>query len=242
LNSGHPTQQSIAASSYALSGTAGGTLTFPGAAGDLTLIVSGAKALYVSADGNWLVGGSTSGSDMIFGFRAPAGTSSNKLLSGTYFMAGMVNAVAAPAFLDSFYGSINTNGDGNLIWHQRAADIVNNSVFDYTTNASITIGADGSYYDGSTYTYLAGANRTALMVIGSNQQFSLIVGMHSPSVTPTSTVWIDPTYVTNASNYTPTTNAFAPGELVSLYGNFGYPPKVPQGCRLHRRWAACRSS
>src|ERR1035438_9020797 len=218
LNSGNTTQQSVAASTYALSGTTGGTLTFPGAAGDPTLIVSGAKTLYVSADGNWFVGGSTTGSDMIFGFRAPSGTSSNALLNGTYFTGGMEDFVGDTVPLDAFYGSINTAGDGNLIFHERVVDIV---TYDFTANSSVTIGADGSYYDGSTYNYFAGANGTAFMEIGSNQQFSLVVGIRAPSITPTSTVWIDPTYITNAANYTPITNAYAPGELVSLFGNFG---------------------
>src|SRR5580658_2360699 len=50
--------QNVAASTYALSGAAGGTATFPGSSDNKTEIVSGAKVLYVSADGNWLVGGS----------------------------------------------------------------------------------------------------------------------------------------------------------------------------------------
>ena len=64
------------------------------------------------------------------------------------------------------------------------------------------------------------------MLIGSNQQFSLIVGIHAPSFTPTSTVWINPIGITNAANYTPITNAYAPGELVNLYGNFGVSTQV----------------
>ena len=64
------------------------------------------------------------------------------------------------------------------------------------------------------------------MLIGSNQQFSLIVGVHAPSVTPTSTVWINPIGIINAANYTPITNAYAPGELVNLYGNFGVAAQV----------------
>jgi uncharacterized protein (TIGR03437 family) len=221
LNSSNTTQQNVGASTYALSGTAGGTLTFPGTAGDPTQIVSGAKTLYASADGNWFVGGSTTGSDMIFGFHAPSGTSSNALLNGTYFTGGMEDFTASTLPLDAFYGSINTAGDGNLIFHERFDDIVDRVTYDFTGNAPVTIGADGSYYDGSTYNYFAGANGTALMVMGSGPQFALTVGIRAPSITPTSTVWIDPTYITNAANYTPITNAYAPGELVSLFGNFG---------------------
>jgi uncharacterized protein (TIGR03437 family) len=227
LSSGSTIRQNVAASTYALSGTAGGTLTFPGAYGDPSLIVSGEKLLYVSADGNWFVGGSTAGADMIFGFRAPSGTTSNSLLSGTYFMAGMEDTVVSaptpenPSALDNFYGSVNADGKGTLIWQERFDDVVPFLTYDYTFDTPVTIGADGSYYDGSAYTYLAGSNGTALMLIGSHERYSLIVGVHAPSVTPTSTAWINPVGILNAVNFTPITNSYAPGELVSLFGNFG---------------------
>ncbi|HUA18059.1 MAG TPA: hypothetical protein VMB25_04885 [Bryobacteraceae bacterium] len=214
--------QQVASSTYSLASAEGGTVTFPGSAGSDLDIVSGTKALYVSADGNWFVGGSIDGSDMLFGFRAPSGTSSNALLNGTYFTAGMEDAFPASLnFLDAFYGSVNANGTGVLISHQRYDDVVDIDTYDNTFNTSVTIGADGSYYDGSTYTYLAGAKGTALMLIGSDQEYSLIIGVQAPSFKPPSAVWINPVGITDAANYTPITNAFAPGELVSLYGTFG---------------------
>jgi len=225
LSSGNTLTQSVAASTYALSGTAGGTLTFPGTAGDETQIVSGAKVLYVSADGNWFVGGSATGSDMIVGFRAPSGASSNSLLGGTYFTGGLEDDLSGN-FLDNFWGSINANGAGTIIWHERFDDVVDIETYDLTYDSLVTIGADGYYYDGSVYNYLLGANGTALMLIGSNQQFSLIVGIHAPSIAQTSTVWINPIGIVNAANYTPITNAYAPGELVDLYGNFGVAQQV----------------
>jgi uncharacterized protein (TIGR03437 family) len=225
LSSGNNLTQNVAASTYALSGTGGGTLTFPGTYGDPSQIVAGAQTLYVSADGNWFVAGSTSGADMYFGFRAPAGTSTNSILNGTYFVAGLED-YQQNSFLDAFWGSINADGAGSLIWHERFDDVVDIETYDNTFNTAVTIGGDGSYYDGSIYTYLAGANGNALMLIGSNQQFSLIVGVHAPSITPASTVWINPIGITDAANYTPISNAYAPGELVNLYGNFGVSSQV----------------
>jgi uncharacterized protein (TIGR03437 family) len=228
VDSGATVTQNVAASTYALSGTSGGTVTFPGSSDDQTQIVSGAKVLYVSADGDWFVGGSATGSDLLFGFRAPAGTSSNSLLNGTYFMAGMEGYLADSPFnfLDAFYGSINTNGTGTLIWHERFDDVVDEQTYDYTYDRTVTIGDHGSYYDGNTYTYLAGSNGRALMLIGSNQQFSLIIGIQAPLFASASKVWINPIGIVNAANYTPITNAYAPGELVSLYGNFGVSTQV----------------
>ncbi len=215
------TTQSVAASTYSLSGTGGGTLNLPGTYGDTTQLIAGAKLLYVSADGNYVIGGSAEGSDIMFGFRAPSGTVSNSLLNGTYFMAGMEENSTSYVPLDAFYGSLNTNGNGQLIWHERFDDVVDLQTYDYTFNTPITLGADGSYFDGSYYNYLAGAGGSAMMLIGADPQYSINVGVHAPSVTPSSSVWILPTYITNAANYTPITNAYTPGELVSLYGTFG---------------------
>ena len=219
---GNTVTQPVAASTYSLSGASGGTVTFPGASSSRTDIISGEKILYVSADGNWFVGGSATGSDMLFGFRAPSGSASNSLLNGAYFLAGMEDGAPTSAnFLDAFYGSVTANGAGTLITHERFDNVVAIDTFDETFDTSVTIGSDGSYYDGATYTYLAGSNGAALMLIGSNQQFSLIIGIHAPTFQSSSTVWIDPIGITDAANYTPITNSFAPGELVSLYGSFG---------------------
>ena len=227
VSSGATVTQNVSASTYALSGAAGGTLTFPGSPANQSEIVGGPKVLYVSADGNWFVGGSAGGSDMLFGFRAASGTASNSILSGTYFTAGMEDDQPGNFnLLDAFYGSISTNGGGTLISHERLDDVAFFDTFDNTFSTPVTIGADGSYYDGNVYTYLAGANGAALMKIGSNQQFSLIIGIHAPPSKPDSTVWIDPIGITDAANYTPITNAYAPGELVSLYGNFGVATQV----------------
>ncbi len=227
VDSGGSTTQSVAASTYSLSGASGGTVTFPGSSSDKTEIVSGAKVLYVSADGNWFVAGSATGSDMFVGFRAPSGTSSNALLSGTYFTAGMEDNIGgSPNFLDAFYGSISTSGNGTLITHERYDDVVDIFTYDNTFSTSVTLGTDGSYYDGFAYNYLAGAKGSAMMLVGSNQQFSLVVGVHAPSITPPPGTWIDPIGITDAANYTPITNGFSPGELVTIYGNFGVSTQV----------------
>jgi uncharacterized protein (TIGR03437 family) len=225
VKAGATVAQNVSASTYSLSGATGGTLTFPGTSANQNDIVSGPKTLYVSADGNWFVAGSESGSDMFFGFRASTAASSNSIVNGTYFTAGMEAnlseaAITGSNFLDAFYGSISSNGNGNLITHERFDAVAQIQTFDNTFTTSVTIGADGSYYDGNVYNYLTGGNGAAFMQIGSNQWFSLIIGIHAPGFSPTSTVWIDPVAITNAANYTPITNAYAPGELVNIYGNF----------------------
>jgi uncharacterized protein (TIGR03437 family) len=213
--------QTVSGATYTLSGATGGTLNIPNAV--TSQLVTGSKTLYVSADGNYVVGGSTTGADMIFGFRA-ATSPSNSLLSGTYYTAG-IEADLATNFLDAFYGSINANGAGTLVWHERFDDVVDVLTYDSTFSSNVTIGPDGSYSDGS-FTTLVGFNGQAAMLIGSAKQFSLNILIHAPDFTPTSTVWINPIGITNAANYTPITNAYAPGELVNIYGNFGVEAQV----------------
>ena len=217
--------QSVSASTYTLSGTTGGTLTFPGSATSTTEVIAGSRTLYLSSDGNYLLAGSTTGSDMIFGFRAPSGAISGSSFNGTYFIAGMDADLSGNCglnvtnCLDAFYGSINTNGNGNLIWHERFDDVVDLVTYDFTFNVPLPTGSsppfDGTYY------YLASADGQAILSIGSGQQFSFNIGVRPPTVTPTSTVWINPVGILNAANFTPITNAYAPGEIVSLYGTFG---------------------
>lgn len=222
VSSAATVQQNVSASTYTFSSTASGSITFPGASTNQTDIVSGSKALFVSADGNWFIAGSPGGSDMFVGFRAPSGSVSNSSLNGTYFTAGMENNQPTQfGFLDAFYGSFSTNGGGALITHQRFNPVLFRGSFDNTFTTQVKLATDGSYYDGNIYTYLTGAGGSAFMQIGSNEQFSLIVGIRAPSVQPSSTVWINPIGITNAANYSPITNAYAPGELVSLYGTFG---------------------
>ncbi|MCU1263349.1 MAG: hypothetical protein JWO80_6234 [Bryobacterales bacterium] len=216
--------QSISGSTYSISGAGVGSLNVPASVSNQ--IVSGAKIFYVSADGNYVLGGSSTGSDLIFGFKAAAGTSSNSLLNGTYFIAGMDENVAQK-FLDAFYGGINANGSGTLLWHERLDDVANAITYDNTFNSGVTIGANGSYNNGL-YTTLIGVSGKAMMLLGSGQQFSLTIGVQAPSVTPPSGVWINPIGITNAANYTPITNSYAPGELVNIYGTFGVASQVDQ--------------
>jgi uncharacterized protein (TIGR03437 family) len=218
--------QSISGATYSLSGTTGGILTIPNSV--TSQLAGGTKTLFVSADGGFVLGGSLTGADMIFGFQAPTSAASNSLLNGTYFASGMDASLGnTSTFLDAFYGSVNANGNGTLIWHQRFDDVVDIVTWDSVFSSKVTIPASGAYYDG-TYTTLVGANGKAMMRIGSGSQMSINIGIQAPSYPATGSVWINPLGITNAANYTGITNAYAPGELVNIYGNFGVAAQADQ--------------
>jgi uncharacterized protein (TIGR03437 family) len=220
--------QSVTGATYTLSANGAGSLTIPlqGSATAQSQLLSGTKVLYISADGNYIIGGSTTGLDMIFGFKAPATAISNSAYSGTYFTSGM-DADLSSAFFDAFYGTINANGAGAAIWHERFDDVVDVLTYDNVFHLNVNLNSSGSYNDG-TFTTLIGDGGQAVMLIGSGSQFSLNIGVKAPSYTPGAGVWINPIGITNAANYTGITNAFAPGELVNIYGNFGVSSQVDQ--------------
>jgi uncharacterized protein (TIGR03437 family) len=223
--------QNMSGATYTLSGNGAGTLNIPLPAGGSaqSQLVSGSKVLYISADGNYILGGSISSADIFFGFKAPA-SNANPRLNSTYFTAGIEADLSQlssnSSFLDSFYGAVNANGSGVELWHERFNDVVDQVTYDNTFNSLVT-GTGGVLPDGS-YTELVSNNSQAFMLIGSGTLFALNIGVQAPAATPVSGVWINPLGVTNAANYTPITNSYAPGELINIYGTFGVSTQVAQ--------------
>lgn len=220
--------QNVSGTTYSFSGGGIGSLNIPlqGSSTAQTQIVSGTKVLYASADGNYVIGGSTTGLDMIFGFKASTTGISNGSFSGSYFISGL-DADLTSSFFDAFYGTINANGAGTAIWHERLDDIVDVATFDQVFHTTVNLDKTGFYTDGS-LTTLVGNGGQAVMFIGTGRQFSLNIGVKTPAYTPTSGPWINPIGISNAANYTGITNAVAPGELINIYGNFGVATKVDQ--------------
>ncbi len=223
--------QSVTGVTYTIGSTGAGTLNIPLPSGSnaQTQLLSGSKALYISSDGNYVLGGSTSGLDMIFGVRSAAAGSSNALLNGSYFISGFEADLSQLSsnfsFLDAFYGGINTSGTGAAIWHQRLDDITDSETYDNTFSAVFSVNSTGLSNDGA-YTTLVGVNGQAFISVGVGTQFGLDIALQAPTITPTSAVWINPTGILNAANYTSITNSYAPGELVSLFGIFGVSARV----------------
>ena len=69
--------------------TSGGfTFNFPTSSTPLTALVSGTKSMYISSDGNLIIGGSLNGFDLIVGIKAGTGLS-NSQYQGTYYTAAL---------------------------------------------------------------------------------------------------------------------------------------------------------
>ncbi len=217
--------QSIAGATYSFPGDGSVSLTIPLASGVTStnaLFANGTKTMFQSADGNFVLGWTTSGFDVFFGVKALATAETNSASGGLYFTAALENSPGVNG-TDSYYGSTKLLGDsaGDGIVHQRV-NIPSGLSFDFGTDDQVTFttlnanGSVGPDFDG--YEYLFGDGGKAFVGIGTNGLFSLVVGTLSPPPSGPG-VYLYPTGVVNAASYQPVTASLAPGEFITLFGS-----------------------
>jgi len=209
--------QTVNGATYSVSGQGSGTITFPaGNAAAANQLVSGAKTLFVSADGNILLGGSTNGFDMLIGIRSGSGGS--RSMAGTYYVSGMDEDASdsTSRVIDAFYGSLNGTAAGVNLWHQRL-NPMNTQTYDFTFDSQVNFDANGTAAKSLVH-YDAGANGRALLIVGRSTQYTLALGLHASDFSGPG-VFLNPIGIANAANFAPITNSIAPGEFISLFGS-----------------------
>lgn len=212
-----------AAYSFAADGTATMTIPLPSSLTAASAVLSGTKNLYLSADGNYFIGGTPGGYDAFIGMRALSSTGSNASFQGLYFLGGFEDyyTLSDGTYgngVDTFYGSLNSNGAGKQIYHERTNAPWLNYTTDYGIDDYETIGTDGTFANSSTFPSVIGAAGNGLLQTGTGGYFGLVFGVHAPSFSG-SGVFLNPIGVTHAASYAPITARVAPGELLTLYGS-----------------------
>jgi uncharacterized protein (TIGR03437 family) len=217
--------QSTAGATYNFNSDGSATLTVPLPTGvsSTNALFTGSKTIFESADGNFILGWTATGFDIFFGIKALTITGTNSVSGGLYFTTALEDS---PEFsgTDSYYGGTSNTGDsaGDGVVHQRL-NIPDPSVlaFDYGEDDQIELSANGTATDYYLYQYIfgdaAGGLSQAFVAIGSQGQFSLLVGLHAPAFSG-SGVYLNPIGVTNAASFQPVTASIAPGEDIALYG------------------------
>ncbi|MBS1876472.1 MAG: hypothetical protein JSU00_24870 [Acidobacteria bacterium] len=205
--------QTVSSLSYSFSGGVG-TLTFPSSG----TLISGAKVMYVSADGNFAIGGSANSYDLFFAIRAPTGTVSNSSYSGLYYTAGVDedNSTAGAAVLDTFYGAFTASGTGSIYRDDRLA-YFDSAAYEFAYDTSYSLDSTGSY---SSYYYRYGVGNGGLgfVAVGKGPVLALSFGVKAPTFSGNG-VYLNPTGVVNAASYAPFIGGVARGELITLYGS-----------------------
>jgi uncharacterized protein (TIGR03437 family) len=201
-------------------------VTFPNSS---TAFFSGQYYLYFSPDGNFVFGGSPVSTDLLVGVRTGTGAPN---LSGLYYEAGLDQDDSTLSLLyarsmDSFYGSFNAVGGGNILGHQRLLLASFNPTAigssDYTYSDTYNVAANGTYSSPATNpvtNYVVGNGIRIGSGIG--PYLGLSVALQAPAMNSslsTTGVFLNPQGIVNAGSSAPFTAGLAPGELLTLYGD-----------------------
>ncbi len=189
-----------------------GTLRFPTTA---QLAIRGNKELYISADGNFIFGGSRTGFDLFVGVRKASGTPPR--LDGLYYSLGVEHL---PGVFDTFYGAFTARGTV-MLEHQRFLSTLNGFPSNYSAVGVLPGSAVTDYTDTlSSIDYTISQDASIRVGIGRTPYLTLRLAVRGPVFTPPSSApYIDPTGIINAASFAPFTTGLAPGELVSIYGS-----------------------
>jgi uncharacterized protein (TIGR03437 family) len=225
--SGTTLTQTSAGGSYSFAGDGTATLniTAPSGVSTVNALFTGAKTLYVSADGAFVLGWSSTGYDVIFGVHALTQSATESTFQGTYYTAALERGVqgfcGGGVGMDAYSGSMSADGVGDAIVHQRLwSPECLNGAYDYTTDDYVSLNSDGTLAnpDFSGYSFAFGNGGASFVgTSGSSGFFSLMVGLQASTFSG-SGVYLNPTGVVNAGSYAPITAPLAPGELITLFG------------------------
>ena len=218
LNSGAPATQQVAGATYTLAGDGTGTFSF-GAANTADLL-SGGKTLYVSADGNVILGGSTAAGshDIVIGVKALTGAT-QATWNATYWSAGLRQDSNDSSPVLGYAGAAAARGAGNLTWTRRLKAL-GQGALDFTAADPYSLNPDGS---GAVplMPMALGAGDNAFVAVSIDPTdpaaFELDFGIQTASLSG-SGVFLNPLGVLNAASSAPAGNPISPGEFLALYG------------------------
>lgn len=227
-NSGAKQTQTSSGGTYNFASDGTGTLSVaaPGGVSAVNALFTGAKTVYVSSDGGFVLGWSPTGYDIIFGVRTPTQSLTQSSFKGTYYTAAFERGTQAfcgnGVGVDAYNGSFSADGAGDEIVHQRLwSPECLSAAYDTTFDDYTTLNADGSLAKNdyaSGYMLAFGNNGSAFVgTSGTAGFFSLSVGLQAPSLSGPG-VFLNPVGVVNAGSYAPITAPVAPGELITLFG------------------------
>lgn len=216
LSSGQPNAVVAPSASYTIA--TDGTATFNFGTASLTSLLSGTKTVYVSKDGNILLGGSTaSGShDIFIGVKALSGVTGNTW-NGRFWSAGLRHDAGFVAFA----GSLKTvTGYGKLAWTRRL-NILGVGNLDFTGVSAYTINANGS---GTTDLAQIALGAGGAAFLGSDISpndpagYEIYFGVQQAAVSGTG-LWIDPQQIENPTSFSPTGNPICPGDFIRIHAS-----------------------
>jgi uncharacterized protein (TIGR03437 family) len=244
LAAGQPTNQQVTGATYTMA--TDGTATAAFGTVSLSSLLSGTRTVYISKDGNVLVGGSTAnGSHDIFVAVKGTSAASNSLWTASpgYWGAGLrrdATGVTGYAGSEINGGTGTSGGPGKLIWSRRLKVLGVGNV-DFTGVNSYALNPNGSGTAELAQVAVGGGSSTACplgvtscgtafigSIISPNDAaaYEIYFGIQMPAVSGTG-LWINPQGIINPTSFSPTGSPVAPGDFIRVYGS-GLPATLKQ--------------
>lgn len=226
LSSGQPSTQQVAGATYAIATDGSGSVTVNFGTASAAAYLSGTRTVYVSDDGNVLLGGSTAaGSHDIFIAVKGITGATNATWKASSWGAGLRrDSTSVTGYVGSELnaGPGTNGGPGSLIWSRRLK-VLGVGNIDFTGVNSYSLNAHGSGMAELAQVALGGGSTgTAFIgsVVSPNDPggYEIYFGIQMPAVSGTG-VWINPQGVINPTSFSPTGSPIAPGDFIRLYGS-----------------------
>jgi uncharacterized protein (TIGR03437 family) len=231
ISNGAPASQTVTGATYAMNADGTGTATFPLQAGNTppTQLLSGNETIYVSNNGNIILGGSRDPGvhDLLVGFKSASGLT----FRDRFWHAGL--RFDTSGFVNAYSGSLFSTGTGTLTLTRREHQLQQGSAikYDFTGVNSYTLAANGSGTIELARTGLgAGGSGFVGSAIDSNDPtgYELLVGVRMPPVSG-ATLFLNPQGILSAASFAPSGASIAPGEFIALFGSgFASAPQTAQ--------------
>ena len=209
---GLPQTQAVTGSTYTLNSDGSGTVTFGSGA-----LLSGGKTIWVSADGNVILGGSANSHDILIAVKAVSGAT-NSTWTGDFWGGGL--RVDVGQAVSSYAGSAAARGLGFATWSKRYK-MSGAGAFDFTGVANYTLQSNGSGTSELAYVGLGAGNAA---FIGSSidptapNAYEIYFGAQAAALSGTG-VFLNPRGVVNLASFSPAGTPISPGEFVALFGS-----------------------
>ena len=213
---GSATTQQVTGATYSVPSSGAGSIAF----GSSSALLSGTKNVYISADGNVILGGSVAAGshDFFIGVKAIANPSLSSW-NGNAWTTGLryESAASQPAWI-SHTGSLAARGAGSATLYRRL-NALGAGASDFTAADPYAIGPGGFLTVELTQVGLGAGGTFVGSAIDPSDPGGFEIYFGAP-MTPLSGsgVFLNPQGVLSAASFAPAGNPIAPGEFIALFG------------------------
>ncbi len=214
--SGAPTTQLINGATYNVTSGGAGTLAF----GSSSALLSGSKDVYVSADGNVILGGSVANGahDFLVGVKTLANPTAASW-KGNFWTAGLrYEATSQPNWI-SHAGSLAATIPGKITLYRRL-NALGSGASDFTASDPYTVNANGLLTLELTQVGLGAGNTFVGAALDPGDAGAYEIFFGAPMIPVSgSGVFLNPQGITSAASFVPAGSPIAPGEFIALFGS-----------------------